>query len=485
MYIFSFWFQELMEHLKLCNGFDMNIIKEAIENDNILKGRLDIYYKYPEFITPHLSLNENAISILDKYPQYICWDNLSMNINGVSLLIKNFININWFWLSKNTNAIDLILSNLDKLIFIKLKEKHCKTYNQHINWYLLLTNPYAINIIKLYTHEIDWNILSNINHFKTIEYLNENLNKINWTVLSFNNGALPILNENIDKIDWFSLSLQPFAIDILTKHTDKINWDTLSLNEHAIPLLKQNIDKINWSAIMFNKNGAEIIEKYIDNIIWTNWIFYSELKYYLNDLDDLTYVYGSEYNLTYMELTSQLEENYKYNLNYFNKCFVYKDLINIRDNEIINYSIDFYQPNKYILLLRDKQNCEPSEMDNYKQTFHTRVKDKPLNILMNEIIHYYGPPLYSPVYALMINTEFLEILKINPIKVFWIFDKIIPYIDTYFISNIIFNNDFIELDYQYLSIQRTNLLREELMMKTLHPSRIEKWLNEGLTIEDL
>jgi hypothetical protein len=485
MYIFSSWFQELMEHLKTCNNFDMNIIKESIENDNVIKGRLDIFLKYPEFITPHLSLNENAIYILDQYPQYISWENLSTNINGVSLLIKNFIKINWFWISKNTCAIDLLTSNLDKLMFIKLRENYCKAYNQHINWYLLLTNPYATDIIKLYPHEIDWNILSNINHFKTVEFLNKNLDNINWAILSFNNCALSVLSENINRIDWFSLSLQPFAIDILTQNTDKLNWDMLSFNENAIPLLQQNIDKINWSAIMFNKNGSKIIQHYKKNVIWTNWMFYTELKYYLNNLDDLIYVYGSDYNLTFMNITTELEENYKYNLNYFNKCFVYKDLINIRDYEIINESINFYKPNNYTLLLRDKDKCQPSEIDNYKQVFHNRLRDKPLKTLMNELSDYFGPPLYSPVYALMVNTEFLETLKTNPIKVFWVFDKIIPHIDTYLLSNILFNIEFIELDYQYLSIQRTNVLREELMIKTLHPSRIEKWLNEGMTIDDL
>ena len=33
--------------------------------------------------------------------------------------------------------------------------------------------------------------------------------------------------------------------------------------------------------------------------------------------------------------------------------------------------------------------------------------------------------------------------------------------------------------------QRMDLLREELMMKTLHPSKIEKWLEAGLSIEDI
>ena len=42
-------------------------------------------------------------------------------------------------------------------------------------------------------------------------------------------------------------------------------------------------------------------------------------------------------------------------------------------------------------------------------------------------------------------------------------------------------------DYPYskLALQRTNILREQLMMKTLHPTRILYWLENGLDIDDL
>jgi hypothetical protein len=36
-----------------------------------------------------------------------------------------------------------------------------------------------------------------------------------------------------------------------------------------------------------------------------------------------------------------------------------------------------------------------------------------------------------------------------------------------------------------MSEQRMSLLSEELMIKTLHPSRIQKWLDLGMNIDDL
>jgi hypothetical protein len=47
------------------------------------------------------------------------------------------------------------------------------------------------------------------------------------------------------------------------------------------------------------------------------------------------------------------------------------------------------------------------------------------------------------------------------------------------------NSAIFEPDYRMLSIERTNILREKLMEKTLHPKRIEYWLENGLTIDDI
>jgi hypothetical protein len=47
------------------------------------------------------------------------------------------------------------------------------------------------------------------------------------------------------------------------------------------------------------------------------------------------------------------------------------------------------------------------------------------------------------------------------------------------------NPSIFEYDYPSLSIKRTRLILEELMMKTLHPKRVEYWLENGLCIDDL
>ena len=73
--------------------------------------------------------------------------------------------------------------------------------------------------------------------------------------------------------------------------------------------------------------------------------------------------------------------------------------------------------------------------------------------------------------TLSFNRNALHILEKNPDKIFW--------------TNISFNEAIFEYDYVSLSKERTRILEEELMAVTLHPKRIQWWLENGLTIDDL
>ena len=61
-------------------------------------------------------------------------------------------------------------------------------------------------------------------------YIHENLNKIKWNLLSFNESAINLLEQNQDKINWENLSANSNAINLLEENQDKINWTILSAN---------------------------------------------------------------------------------------------------------------------------------------------------------------------------------------------------------------------------------------------------------------
>jgi hypothetical protein len=93
-----------------------------------------------------LSRRHDAIHILEKFMDKICWNNLSSNPAAIHLLEKNKENINWFGLCRNPNAIKLIEENLDK--FTKY------------HWYNLSANPSAIDLLEKHQDKIDWHTLS-------------------------------------------------------------------------------------------------------------------------------------------------------------------------------------------------------------------------------------------------------------------------------------------------------------------------------------
>jgi len=107
-----------------------------------------------------LSKNENAIDLLEKYPDYIDWETILEN--------------------QNPKAIEIIEKNLDK-IYVD-------------DWPILSGNPKAIHI------------------FKDPEYLKK---VYEWSYISKNEKAMPILQDNLDKVEWGSFSSNPSAINIL------------------------------------------------------------------------------------------------------------------------------------------------------------------------------------------------------------------------------------------------------------------------------
>ena len=98
---------------------------------------------------------------------------LSLNENAIYLLEQNQCKIDWKWLSCNKNAIHLLEQNQDK-----------------IDWYRLSFNKNAIHLLE------------------------QNQDKIYWECLSYNKNAIYLLEQNQDKIDWGYLSRNPSIFEI-------------------------------------------------------------------------------------------------------------------------------------------------------------------------------------------------------------------------------------------------------------------------------
>jgi hypothetical protein len=69
------------------------------------------------------------------------------------------------------------------------------------------------------------------------------------------------------------------------------------------------------------------------------------------------------------------------------------------------------------------------------------------------------------------NRNAMHILEKNQDKIDWL--------------QLSLNPGIFQPNYKQLTVERMNRLREELMQKTLHPSKIQYWLDNGMSLEDL
>lgn len=185
--------------LSKLSWFGLSRNPNAIE---LLRNNIDKVY------WSELSLNENAISLLQENYNKINWNNLSMNIGAINLLQDNPDKINWYNLSMNSHAIELLQKNIDK-----------------ISWLLICYNPNAKQLISENFEKLSNNSLSIFCETLKQVKLSKELESYDKTILydkykhlnvwydlcnlSNNVDAMELLQNNLDKIDWYILSKNP------------------------------------------------------------------------------------------------------------------------------------------------------------------------------------------------------------------------------------------------------------------------------------
>ena len=228
----------------------------------------------------------------------MCWEALSKNPNALYLfeIGENFKKINWKELLKNPNAIYLFekysntfhhLEEYDNILYNPNLFEYLTSYYKKIDDYKLpssyfiewLKKYYWIYVSK-YCTDIDFmkNNLEKLDLFylvknpNAIDILNNNIDILNDNIdLSENPNAYSLLRKNIHLINWsyFSKNTNPNAINFLNCcFANKINWKNLSKNPSAIWLFESNLDKICWSSLSSNPNAIGLLTENLDKINW-------------------------------------------------------------------------------------------------------------------------------------------------------------------------------------------------------------------------
>lgn len=190
----------------------------------------------------------------------------------------------WYNIASNDACGDFIeeniyvmfaLEHLEYPVWSKLSgnkgfSKYLKLYIEKIDWDVLSQNTsnYALDLLEQYRWLINWsNLCANTNP-RAIELLKHiHISLIDWTNLCYNTHpyAISLIEDNMDKVDWFVLSMNPSAVHILISNMDKIHWDAFSANpsQHAVDILRQNMSKIDYMWFFKeNPNIGDILYKY-------------------------------------------------------------------------------------------------------------------------------------------------------------------------------------------------------------------------------
>jgi hypothetical protein len=399
----------------------------------------------PTIYKPIININT---STMEDYK----WEALSENPHDESIKIlgNNLDKIHWSGLCKNTNSkvIKLLKKNSDK-----------------INWGALLTQNKNSDIIKALFKYIPKHIIRVYSYMNNIlPIIEENLDVVDWTLLSENSGALHILENNLDKIvigrlifnknpdamkliekllhkldkdNWIGLSGNPNAISIIEKNLDKItHWYNLSQNPNAIHILEANIDKINWTGLSQNPNAYHILEANIDRICWGS--------------------IGRNSNPIILEL-------------------VEKNIDKIPDSYGWWYYVSM-NPNAIKILERNKDKVNWETLSTNPNALHL-LENNIKNIVYHTLKHNNNP---NAINIIINNMTIIENL-INHNEPHYDYENeeyIYKYEDA--MSMLYSNERLFELDYITMTKIRNNIIYDELITKSMHPDRYGKALEYHL-----
>ena len=260
------------------NPCAIDLLKEKIEQEKSMDNKEYIKLKFNEKVNwIKLSMNSEAIDILKKYPNDITWCSLCDNKNPLAVdMILDRIEYEK-QLPNSSNEDDEDEVEFSRIWFDRL------SYSEHPRIIELLRERIELekNIDQYmtlnYFNKIDWIYLSSNPHPKAIELLAENLDKVDWTVLSENPGAIELLKANPHKILWRYLSLNKNASELLKQRhyyenslsveeyyslgkNNQLSWEYLSANPCAIELLKANPARIHWEELTRNPEAIDMLK---------------------------------------------------------------------------------------------------------------------------------------------------------------------------------------------------------------------------------
>jgi hypothetical protein len=155
--------------------------------------------------------------------------------------------------------------------------------------------------------------------------------RINWEYLSKYSANISYLEENENKIDWILLSYNKNAVRLQLKRPKKLNWKIVSEYTNSWDLLENNKELIKWDYIIKNKN-KDVIQFVKENISLVKDPYFDKIY----DEEVLSMILKMRCNINYYETNNKYGNS---NIYYNKNKNVIKHLIENAINRMTSYEI--------------------------------------------------------------------------------------------------------------------------------------------------
>ena len=298
-----------------------------------------------------------------------------------------------------------------------------------------------------------------------------NKEKIHWWRLVKQKHAMMFIEKNLDYLshsDKEHLSRNPFAATMLGRHTDKIIWNEFIHNPNAIHVIEQNLDLCFKSLTSYGKitllqhpDFIHIIinnpDKIIDEFLTTGCLpilARHENQIYLDLLERFMMKYPDKLSTSYYFWDDLLRN--------INAIHIIEKYLHIAPMD--SWQSLAYNSNAIHIIEQHLDKLNKRGWDNLSENLNA------IHLLKNNLDKINWFKLCNN------NKNASEILKLYPEKI-----QCYSFIDY---DNFSIHSSIFDYDYDAIKI-RCSIYKEELMQIALHPSRIENYLQQGISVEEL
>jgi hypothetical protein len=191
-----------------------------------------------------------AIRLIEQNPGRVFWSSLSINPAAIHLFDPEKVTP---IVSCNPNAIDFLYENPDLIYPMEL-------------W----KNP-SPRAVELYDVEsLNWGVVSQ--YCSNLDFLQENIDRIDWFKLSSNVYAESIAMLYPERLDWIEVSLNPGMMNLIREYPARVSHSYILSNTAAGDLIREYLPEEKspwiWDLLCSNPSAVGVMREYKENIVW-------------------------------------------------------------------------------------------------------------------------------------------------------------------------------------------------------------------------